>query len=111
MAPTSPIRSSFQSLRKYHPEISSNTVVVYDSLNQIYWKDTAAKYEGSDAGEFVDIGTGKKNTKVDIYVNVGGTQMFLATIDLKKLGFDIKSRRKAGKLDNIYVLGQSPNGR
>lgn len=67
--------------------------------------------EGSDAGEYVDIGTGKKNTKVDVCVNVGDTKMFLATIDLKKLGTGIKSRRRAGALNRVYVLGQSPDGK
>lgn len=59
----------------------------------------------------MDIGTGKKNTKVDVCVNVGDTKMFLATIDLKKLGTGIKSRRRAGALDRVYVLGQSPDGK
>jgi len=55
-------------------------------------------------------GTG---TRVDIYIDVfpgSKSQLFLASIDLRQLGTSAILRRKKGKLNDVFVLGQMDDG-
>ena len=62
-------------------------------------------------GRFVDIsktdeaGSSLVNLKVD---TPEGTQASLAMLDLGKLGSRVKSQRRKGKLNKVFVLGQNP---
>jgi hypothetical protein len=57
-------------------------------------------------------GTG---TKVPVYLEVPRrnekpTKIYIATVDLERLGKWAKSQRKKSRMQHLYVLGQIPHG-
>jgi ABC-type phosphate transport system substrate-binding protein len=53
-------------------------------------------------------------TKVSVYQELGSgkntAKVFIATVDLGKLGKDVKAQRRKMRMQHLYVLGQVPVG-
>jgi hypothetical protein len=53
-----------------------------------------------------------KHTKADIYLEKGNmAQAWLARVDLGKLGWTVKSKRRNGEIKYVYVKTGSQNAR
>ena len=47
---------------------------------------------------------------VSMEVEPEGSKIYIATVDLERLGKWVKGQRKKGKMQYLYVLGQIPHG-
>jgi len=85
---------------------TNGDVIVFDPLENKLFKDSVVNVASDHQYTRVPIkGT---STKVDIVVGPEATKMFLAAVDLSRLGRRVKKERKNGKITEIFVLGQIP---
>ena len=53
-------------------------------------------------------------TKVSVYQELSSgenkAKMFIATVDLGKLGREVKAKRRKMQMQHLYILGRVPNG-
>jgi len=110
---TSSIFSVMSSSRqpKDKPEEERNKIAVYDPLDRKLWIDTKEKLK--EMGESVRVPIKGTDTKVSVYMEMDGSanaKIFIAAVDLGKLGKWVKTQRKKGRMQHLYVLGQAPMG-
>jgi hypothetical protein len=67
-------------------------------------------YQSED--KFIRVPIRGTETKVTVSVEVEpkGAKIYIATVDLEKLGRWVKNQRKKGKMQHLYVQGQIPHG-
>jgi len=90
--------------------LEKDEVVVYDPYSRQLTKDKVDVVDASKEYTRRDIPRWGK--RVDIYLDIGPaddkTNRFLATFNLKSLGFSMNMRRHFGELKCIYVLNKGP---
>ena len=61
--------------------------------------------------QYVQVPIKGRRNQVDVFLEIGPkkAKIFLATVNLSRLGFHTKLQRKRGKIEHIYVLGQIPS--
>jgi len=92
--------------RKPLAELPDGNVIVYDPLRQKLFKCPSRNVANDD---YIEIPT-QNRSRFDVNVEVGRkkTSVFLATVDLGKLGMKVGWQAKRGKIPSIYVLGHVP---
>ena len=60
--------------------------------------------------QYVQVPIKGRRNQVDVFLDIGANKakIFLATVNLRRLGFHTKWQRRCGKIEHIYVLGQIP---
>ncbi|KAE8450482.1 hypothetical protein EG329_006212 [Mollisiaceae sp. DMI_Dod_QoI] len=104
-------------------------VVVYDPLERKLWTDkkdrvisrhSYPRYSEhtlthiADKEKFVKVPIRGTDTQVQVYMEMGAgqkkTKVFVASVDLGRLGKWVKRERKKNRMQYLYVLGQIPDG-
>jgi len=87
--------------------IHDRTVIVYDPLRQVVFEDCISNVTSV---QYVQVPIKGRRNQVDVSLEIGPkkAKIFLATVNLSRLGFHTKWQRKRGKIEHIYVLGQIP---
>jgi hypothetical protein len=88
--------------------IYDQMVIVYDPLKQVVFEDYISNVTSV---QYVQVPIKGRRNQVDVFLEIGPkkAKIFLATVDLSRLGFHTKWQRKRGKIEHIYVLGQIPD--
>lgn len=88
--------------------IHDRMVIVYDPLRQVVFEDYISNVTSV---QYVQVPIKGRRNQVDVFLEIGPNKakIFLATVNLSRLGFHTKLQRKRGKIQHIYVLGQIPS--
>jgi hypothetical protein len=84
----------------------TNTLITFPSIHSF----NADRYSTEE--KFIKVPIRGQETKVAVFMDVEpkGAKIYIATVDLERLGRWVKGQRKKGKMQHLYVLGQIPHG-
>jgi hypothetical protein len=127
------------SKRSRGPEVDEKTAIMYDPLNRTVFQGSIAalKSERKQSSPsdpqtasqrkiaYIEIPIKDCKTKVDIRIPLRRSSMssqdahhtkgsdghgvYLATVDLRRLGKSVRNGVRSGKIKNVYVLGYVPD--
>ncbi|KAI9762856.1 MAG: hypothetical protein M4579_000209 [Chaenotheca gracillima] len=83
-----------------------DVAICFDPVEQKLFTDFQKKVDGAE-NLYTKVKLPRRDSSVDCFVTERKTeqQIFVGTVNLKKLGYKINRRRKLGKIENIYILG------
>jgi hypothetical protein len=98
---------SEESIKSKLPRHSTSSLQMYHKRHRLVNLESVEE-------NYVKVPIRGTETKVAIYIEVGTKEkpakIYIATVDLERLGKWAKAQRRKQKMQHLYVLGQIPHG-